>query len=138
METKKILEILKTAANLEPELKDGQILGVGAINSCQECHPDKMTVYEYCHVHHPKMAQLLESLPWTHIVKSPYYPKDDEYPSEAGEYLTMLDCNEHEVVCNTYREYPDGLMHWSLYDRTHIKWWMPWPDDIKDYIKERE
>lgn len=130
METKQILEILKKAANMEPELKNGMILGCGAINCCPECKD--MTQDEYSWDFHPKMSKLLESLPWTHIVESPRNPKAGDYPSEPGEYLTMLDCNEHEVVCNTFHD--DG--HWTLYNRTHIKWWMPWPADVRDYLKE--
>ena len=132
MDTKKILEILKKAANLEPELKNGKILGVGAINMCDKCKD--MTEYEYRYEHYPNMSELLESLPWTHTIPTPRNPRETDYPDKPGEYLTMLDCNEHEVVCNTYHE--DG--RWTLYNRTHIKWWMSWPDDIRDYLKERQ
>ena len=56
----------------------------------------------------------LESLPWN-VVDNPRNPKDDEYPSEDGTYITMLDCNEHEVLTNDFR---NGF--WTLYHKTHI------------------
>lgn len=140
MDTKQILEILKTAANLEPEKSNWMgkvhVIGSGAINYCPECKD--MTEYEYLHVHYPKMAKLLESLPWTHIIQDPRNPKPGDYPSEPGEYLTMLDANEHEVVCNTYHENKYGELYWTLYHKTHIKWWMPMPEDILDYIPEKK
>ena len=140
MDTKEILEILKTAANLKPEKKywmgSMHILGSGAINYCPECKD--MTSYEYLNHHYPKMVRLLESLPWQHVIEHPRNPKPGDYPSEPGEYLTMLDANEHEVVCNTYHPNKNGDLYWTLYNETHIKWWMPWPSDILDHIPERK
>ena len=129
MDTKEIVKILKTAANMEFEHEDGRLFGNGAINCCSECRAGKMTQGEYREEFHPKMAQMLESLPWAKTVSSPRNPRLDEYPNENGEYITMLDCNEHEVLINTFR---NGK--WTLYDRTHIKWWMPVPTDIEKYV----
>ena len=127
METKEILAILKKAAAMEPAIDDNKVFGHGAINYCPECF--SMSSWEYRDEFHPKMAQLLESLPWTKVVEKPRYPKADEYPEADGDYITMLDCNEHEVLVNRYR---NGK--WTLYNRTHIKWWMPLPEDIEKYI----
>ena len=72
--------------------------------------------------HYYRCKAELESLPW-HVVADPRNPKDCEYPSENGTYVTMLDCNEHEVLTNHFR---DGF--WTLYHKTHVKWWMKLPD----------
>ena len=97
--------------------------GFGSINRCPQCKPEKMTIGEHKYVHYPKMAKLLESLPWEKVVQNPYNPKVDEYPTEDGIYITMMDCNEHEVCTNTFR---DGNFSWM--NRTHIKWWMKLPE----------
>lgn len=109
-----LITILKKSANFELH-ENGH--GYGAINRCPECKD--MTLKEY-DLHYQKCKQLLESLPWEKIVQNPYNPKADEYPKEDGLYITMMDCNEHEVCTNTFR---DGHFIWR--DRTHIKWWMP-------------
>jgi hypothetical protein len=132
MDTKEIVRILKTAANMTFESKDGRLYGNGAINRCLECRNEKMIQEEYCNVFHPKMAKLLESLPWEKTVRSPRNPRIEEYPDKNGQYITMLDCNEHEVLINSYK---NG--RWSLYDRTHIKWWMPVPTDIEKYLNKQ-
>ena len=95
----------------------------GAINMCPQC--ENMSSFTYSYEHYPKMCKLLESLPWNKVVKDPRNPQPDEYPTEDGEYIVMLDCDEHAVWTNTVR---DG--YWVIYNRTHVKWWMPW--DSKD------
>jgi hypothetical protein len=65
-------------------------------------------------------ADALERLPWTKTVSNPRNPKTSEYPFSDGYYITMLDCDGHAILVNTYRD-----KHWTLYDRTHVKWWMP-------------
>lgn len=65
-------------------------------------------------------ADALERLPWTKTVSNPRNPKTSEYPFSDGYYITMLDCDGHAILVNTYRD-----KHWKLYDRTHVKWWMP-------------
>ena len=47
-----------------------------------------------------------------------------EYPTEDGTYITMMDCDEHAVHTNTFK---DGRFSWM--DRTHIKWWMKLPEN---------
>jgi len=111
MTTEEILKVLQECTNF-----DGTN---GAINQCPECKD--MTQYDYSYIHYPKMVKKLESLPWTKVVKDPRNPKPDEYPTEDGEYLVMLDVDEHAVWTNTFR---NG--HWCIYDKTHVKWWMPW------------
>lgn len=91
----------------------------GAINLCPQC--DGMDHYTYCEVHYPKMKAKLEALPWTKEIRNPRHPEQDELPQEDGEYLTMLDADEHAVWTNSFR---DG--HWVIYNNTHVKWWMPW------------
>lgn len=126
MNKKEILQILKIAANFIPVKENGKWYANGAINLCDEC--ENMSSYDYSYHHYPKMRDLLESLPWEGFVKSPYYPKPGEYPTEEGEYITMLDCNEHEVLINRFSKNSVGELHWALYNRTHIKWWMKLPD----------
>ena len=125
METKEIYAVLKKAANFETYTENGVVFGFGAINNCPECKD--MTESEYCYDHHPAMAKLLESLPWEKVVARPRNPRIEEYPQTDGAYITMLDCNEHEVLVNHFR---NGS--WSLYNRTHIKWWMKLPEIRKE------
>jgi hypothetical protein len=119
MTEKEIYDILKSSVNFEVEkLSDGTYFGYGNIRRCEECIG--MTWEYYLSHHYPDKVAELESLPWTKVVKDPYNPQPEEYPTEDGEYITMMDCNEHEVYTNTFR---DG--HFSWMNRTHIKWWMP-------------
>ena len=117
MTPKEIFDILKQYANFELEKKDWGVHALGAINMCPECK--NMTEIEYLYEHYPKCVKLLESLPWTKIVEYPRSPKPEEYPTEDGTYITMMDCNEHEVCTNTFK---DGNFSWM--NKTHIKWWM--------------
>ena len=55
--------------------------------------------------------------------EDPRNPKDNEYPTEDGVYLTMLDADEHAVLSNPFRE-----GHFFMYNKTHVKWWMPMPN----------
>lgn len=113
-----IFDRLKEAANFELN-ENGY--GYGAINRCPECKG--MSEYEYSSYHYPAMCKILESLPWEHIVKYPRNPQIlDEYPKEDGVYLTMMDCDEHAVCTNTFR---NGAFTWM--NCTHIKWWMKLP-----------
>ena len=116
MTNEEIIEILRVAAALD--VNEDYPSGSIADSAERDC----VTPDVYKKRHYPMMCKMLESLPWTMTVKNPRNPQKDEYPSEEGEYLTMLDCNEHEVCHNTFR---DG--HWTLYNRTHVKWWMPMP-----------
>ena len=118
MNSREILDILKNSANLNLEYKDGRWCGYGTINNCPECNNMSESCYHY--KHYPAKKEKLESLPWTNVVKNPRYPQDGEYPTENGHYITMLDCDEHAVFVN---EFKDG--QWSLYNKTHVKWWMP-------------
>ena len=121
MTVKEILDTLKIAANFElKKSEDGRIDGFGAINRCPQCK--NMTQYDYSYEHYPKMKNLLESLPWEKVIDSPRFPKPGDYPTEDGEYITMMDANEHEVCTNTFK---DGNFVWM--NRTHIKWWMKLP-----------
>lgn len=122
MTTEEILQTLKTAANFEMKREDFGWCGHGAINNFPECRVlGGMTPNEYAR-HYDRNISLLESLPWSKVVEHPRNPRADEYPTEDGEYLTMLDCDEHKILCNTFK---DGK--WLLYNKTHVKWWMPLP-----------
>ena len=123
MNRQEILDILKEGANFTI---DDTGHGFGAINHFPECNTNSevhMTPYEYHWIHYPKMVRLLESLPWN-IVENPRHPKEDEYPTEDGVYITMMDCDEHAVHTNTFK---DGKFSWM--NRTHIKWWMKLPKE---------
>lgn len=116
MSKEEIFRILKEAAGF---VIDNDGFGFGSISRTFKGDNN----YDYCHFHYPKMKTLLESLPWEKIVQNPYDPKSDEYPTEDGIYITMMDANEHEVCTNTFR---DGHFVWM--NRTHIKWWMKLPE----------
>lgn len=114
MSSEENLRVLKEGADFNMKLG----FGFGAINKFEEC--EKMTHQEYSK-HYEQKRILLESLPWNDV-KNPRNPRPDEYPTKDGKYITMLDCNEHAVLCNTFRD--GGFL---LYNKTHIKWWMPNP-----------
>lgn len=119
MKPEEIIKVLKESANVVfRQDGDGSWVGHGSISSCPECR--EMDEYEYMYGHYPAKKAALESLPWTKTVADPRNPEPEEYPAEDGRYLVMLDCDEHQVLTNVYR---NG--HWALYDRTHVKWWMP-------------
>lgn len=118
MEGNEILEVLKRCANFTPTKgKNGYFVGVGTISLCPECATMRSCDYE---LHYNQYKKELEALPWEKVVENPRLPQKDEYPTENGEYVTMLDCNEHEVLVNTFK---NGS--WLLYHNTHVKWWMP-------------
>ena len=116
MKTEELLLALKEGANFEMTKENFGYSGWGNILNFPECKEMSRSEYNY---HYEKKKKLLESLPWTKVVENPRNPKEGEYPTEDGEYITMLDCNEHEVLTNRFR---DGS--WLLYHKTHIKWWM--------------
>lgn len=120
MNREEIFNILKEAANFEIEHRSFGPYGYGSIASCPQCKD--MSELEYI-LHYNKMKKLLESLPWEKIVKNPRLPEDNEYPQKDGIYITMMDCNEHEVCTN---EFNNGNFIWM--NRTHIKWWMKLPE----------
>lgn len=132
MEAKELFEKLKEGAGFELEFENGRWHGWGAINRFDECRIGRMTQTMYDCVHYPEKQAILESLPWTKVVENPRNPRPDEYPTEDGTYITMLDCDEHAVDINYFK---DG--HWSWYDKTHVKWWMPMPD-MTDYKTETQ
>ena len=129
MEAKEILEKLKEGANFElKSWPNGSYYGSGAINRCDECKD--MTIEHYYNYHYPEKSKKLESLPWTKVINNPRNPKPEEYPSENGDYITMLDCDEHAVWHNVFH---DG--NWLIYNKTHVKWWMPITEEMKKCIK---
>jgi hypothetical protein len=123
MESDKIFNILKKYTGFELKQTEHGVHAHGAINWCPKCK--EMSGLFYRTVHYPVASRKLESLPWTKIVKDPRNPQEGEYPTEDGVYITMMDCNEHEVCTNEFR---DGCFAWM--HKTHIKWWMKLPDDI--------
>lgn len=118
MTKEEIYSILKIAAGFE---LDSNNLGIGSINktfkSKYEGFLNNNVLQEYMNEHYPKMKEMLESLPWEKEIITPRYPKKDDYPTEEGMYITMMDCNEHEVCANYFH---DG--HFSYMNETHIKW----------------
>ena len=131
MEAKEILEKLKEGANFELKYnEDGRLDGYGAINLFDCCKfGGGMTQSWYDNVHYPSRKKILESLPWN-VVENPRNPKKCEYPSENGDYITMLDCDEHAVWHNKFR---DG--NWLIYNKTHVKWWLPITEEMKKIIQ---
>lgn len=128
MEAREIYRVLKENANFKLEWHDkcGEWDGHGSIADFPEC--ENMTYAQYAIDHYPKKCKALESLPWNKV-ENPRNPSDSEYPTEEGQYIVMLDCDEHAVwVCNFRNR------HFSFYDRTHIKWWMPLPDPAQSFI----
>ena len=110
MSPSEILQILKNNTGFELEFKNGLFYGYGSIyktNNLKETYSIKKESLE-------------KSLPWTKTVSNPRNPKTDEYPDTDGDYITMLDCDGHAVLIHTYY---NGK--WALYNRTHVKWWMP-------------
>ena len=130
MEFKEILEKLKEGANFELKFENGIVYGYGAIDNFDECINNKMSKIDYLCEHYIQKQKILEALPWV-IVKNPCNPKENEYPNEDGNYITMLDCDEHAVWVNSFK---NG--HWLVYDRTHVKWWIRIPENIEDLTKE--
>lgn len=131
MEFNEILGKLKEAANFSMEKTSAGWTGHGSINSFPKWEIPKTAAeltrlkWEY-RDHYLKSKEILESLPWKAVVDNPRCPKNDEYPDRDGEYITMLDCDEHAVWCNTFK---DGS--WVIYNRTHVKWWMPVPENFE-------
>jgi len=130
MEAKEILEKLKNGVNFELKFEKDKFTGYGAINNFDECKLDgEHTQSWYNNVHYPEKKKIIESLPWN-VVENPRRPKPEEYPSENGDYITMLDCDEHAVWHN---KFIDG--NWLIYNKTHVKWWMPITEEMKKCIK---
>ena len=121
MESKEILKELKDGANFEMEQGLFGYHGWGSITHFKNV--GQMTPSEY-EAHYNKKKAILESLPWNKVVEDPRNPKPEEYPNEDGEFITMLDCNEHEVMVNRFSN--GGFL---MYNRTHVKWWMPVPTE---------
>ena len=119
-----IFNILKEYAGFELKQTEHGVYAHGSINQ----HPKYRGISEwfYRRVYYTAASQKLESLPWTKIVKDPRNPRENEYPTEDGVYITMMDCNEHEVCTNEFR---DGHFVWM--HKTHIKWWMKLPDNVR-------
>ncbi len=137
MTTKEIIEALREGGNFKFH-KNGTVwVGHGGINCFDICkldetgHPQGITEYDYIHHWYPKKKKILESIPWTKEVKYPRAPVIyNEYPEEDGEYITMLDCDEHAILINTLR---NGT--WTLYNETHVKWWMPFTKEMEEYAE---
>ena len=132
MENKEILNILQKAAGAKFSFNSkGEIWLSGSIAHCSESKG--ISEEKYINEVYPKMKSLLESIPWTKTVENPRNPKGNEYPEENGWYITMLDCNEHEILVNRFEKGDSG---WSFYNKTHVKWWMPLTDELKHGITE--
>ena len=115
MTRKDILETLELCTSI----KIGENGDANCIGSIARTWDSSLVSYPE---HYRVCKAMLESLPWN-VVADPRNPKDGEYPSEDGTYITMLDCNEHEVLTNDFR---NGF--WTVYHKTHIKWWMRLPE----------
>ncbi len=124
MTKNEICNILKIATGFE---LDEDNFATGSISksfkSKYENFPHNDIMQEYINEHYPKMKKMLESLPWEKEIMNPRNPQPNDYPTEEGLYITMMDCNEHEVCTN---EFHDGRFAWM--NNTHIKWWMKLPE----------
>lgn len=85
----------------------------------------EMSDREYIYKYYPKIRRMIEALPWISV--------KDSLPPTDGKYLTLLDCNEHEINKNTIRLCGDGRRHWSWCDR-HVCYWMPIPEKNDEEI----
>ena len=117
MTKEEIYRILKEAAGFE---LDEDNFATGSI---AKTFPHNNSSIKYIGEHYPKMLQMLESLPWEKEINNPRNPNRDEYPTKDGIYITMMDCNEHEVCTNHFHD-----DHFTWMNRTHIKWWMKLPE----------
>lgn len=124
MTTRELIQCLVECTNFQfRKLSDNHYYGSGAINNFKN-----LTAESYP-AHYDKCSKALEEIPWTFVVKNPRNPQPDEYPASDGRYLTMLDCNEHEVNIQNFR---NGSF--TLYNKTHIKWILPLPEDFDSVV----
>ncbi|WQJ53809.1 MAG: hypothetical protein [Wendovervirus sonii] len=114
MTNKQIIDILTQTVGYK---KDFVLGAIGSSLSKDEF--DKMGRIEYLQ-YYIKMRNMIESLPWISV--------KDKLPECDGQYLTLLDCNEHEIDNNWYK---DKTWGWC---RTHVQYWMPIPEDNDNEI----
>jgi len=76
--------------------------------------------YLYTKDYYPRMRHKIEKCPWISI--------KDRLPEKEGRYLTLLDCNEHEIDVNTYE---NGKWIWC---NSHVCYWMPIPEENDNEI----
>lgn len=116
MDKEKIFETLSSSAGMAIYKENGKEWGFGSIAKTY----DGSCSYD---THYYAERNKLESLPWERKIENPRCPSEDDYPEEDGRYITMLDCDEHSVMVNGFK---DG--HFDFYNRTHVKWWMRIPE----------
>lgn len=113
MTKEEFLQILKDTTDFD--FNQPHLIKIGAI--CRAyTQSDKTVSYDEFY---NSAVRKLEELPWEMVVSNLRNPFPDEYPSEDCECICMLDCNEHEVLTNSFK---NG--NWNLYNKTHIKWWI--------------
>lgn len=97
----------------------------GSISQAATNKDESMTNIEYLYEFYPEMKRRIDNLPW-----------QSGKPSKPGNYITVADCNEHEVTYNSFNE--NG--YWGWLDR-HIIGWMPIPpmnDEIISIKKDNK
>lgn len=83
----------------------------GSISRAANIANPLMSNIEYLYKFYPEMKRRIDNLPW-----------QTGRPTEPGKYITVADCNEHEITHNWLNE--NG--YWGWLDR-HIIGWMPVP-----------
>lgn len=122
MTNNEIINILKETVGYDSSKK--YFMGhIGSALSKEECIA--MGNCEYHYDYYPKIRKKIESLPWISI--------KEKLPEIDGRYLTLLDCNEHEIDVNTINMCGDGNRHWSWCDK-HVCYWMPIPEENDNEI----
>lgn len=118
MTNNELIKALKVAVGYDHEeaLKGSGMYRIGSALSDDEF---MKIVDTYKSEYYPRVRALIEKLPWIST--------NDMLPETDGDYLTLLDCNEHEIDVNHIRLYPDGNRHWMWCDR-HVCYWMPIPE----------
>lgn len=116
MTNNELIAALVEAVGYDPDEKYG-MYHIGSALSKEE--QIAMTQFEYSWNYYPKIRKMIENLPWIDA--------NEMLPPEDGRYLTLLDCNEHEIDKNSIELKPDGKRHWSWCDR-HVCYWMPIPE----------
>lgn len=116
MTNNELISALVTAVGYDPNKEHG-MWRIGSALTEEELIA--MSNLEYSWNYYPKIRKMIEDLPWIAV--------NEMLPPEDGEYLTLLDCNEHEIDKNCIKLKPDGKRHWGWCDR-HVCYWMPIPE----------
>ena len=105
MTNKELFKELKETTGFKIE----ENFGYGTISRAANIANPSMSAVEYLHVFYPEMRRRIDNLPW-----------QTGHPTKPGYYITVADCNEHEITYNWLNE--NGYWGWL---NSHIIGWMP-------------